>query len=169
MQAERPALAGAHPGAGGAGQARPEESQPALPADQGPDVQAMAGEGATGSDIGSGGASATANTEEPLDDIHFELDSAILSDQARAMLEKHAVAAGAPRARLTIEGTATGAGRWSTTSRSATSARGPRDYLASLGVAAARMKAVSLGKAPVDAAQTEEAYARNKRASWWSR
>ncbi|MFN8096617.1 MAG: hypothetical protein U0599_31120, partial [Vicinamibacteria bacterium] len=101
-----PALAGAHPGAGGAGQAPAQESQPALPADQGPDVQAMAGEGATGSDIGSGGASATANTEGgPLDDIHFELDSASLSDQARATLEKHALWLQAHReARVTIEG-----------------------------------------------------------------
>ena len=40
-----------------------------------------------------------------------------------------------------------------------------REYLASLGVAADRMRAVSLGKErPLDPAQTEEAYAKNRRA-----
>lgn len=164
-----PALAGAHPGAGGAGQAAPAgEQEPALPADQGPDVQAMAGEGATGSDIGSGGASATANTEGgPLDDIHFELDSASLSDQARATLEKHALWLQAHReARVTIEGHCDERGTVEyNLALGDQRARATRDYLASLGVAAARMKAVSLGKErPVDAAQTEEAYARNRRA-----
>jgi len=162
-----PALAGAHPGSGGATQTAPAE-EPTTSVDRGPDVQALQGEGATGSDLASSAGSATANTEGgPLEDIHFELDSANLTDQARATLEKHALWLQAHReARLTIEGHCDERGTVEyNLALGDQRARATRDYLASLGVAANRMKAVSFGKErPLDPSQTEEAYARNRRA-----
>jgi peptidoglycan-associated lipoprotein len=158
-----PALAGAHPGSGAAAQAE----EPAPPVDQGPDVQALPGEGATGSDLASSG-SATANTEGgPLEDIRFEYDSANLTDQARATLEKHALWLQAHReARVTIEGHCDERGTVDyNLALGDQRARATRDYLASLGVAADRMRAVSFGKErPLDPGQTEDAYAKNRRA-----
>jgi peptidoglycan-associated lipoprotein len=159
-----PALAGAQPGSGGA-TAPAEEAAP--PVDQGPDVQALPGEGAMGSDLASSG-SATANTEGgPLEDIRFELDSANLTDQARATLEKHALWLQDHReARVTIEGHCDERGTVEyNLALGDQRARATRDYLASLGVAANRLKAVSFGKErPLDPSRTEDAYARNRRA-----
>jgi peptidoglycan-associated lipoprotein len=161
-----PALAGAQPGAGGASQSAPAR-EPAEPLDQGPDVRAMPGEGGTASDLGPGG-SALANTEGgPLDDVHFELDSAALNDAARATLEKHALWLQAHRdVRVTIEGHCDERGTVEyNLALGEQRARAARDYLASLGVAADRMRTVSFGKErPLDTGQNEAAYARNRRA-----
>src|SRR5512141_2974506 len=54
---------------------------PAQPLDEGPDVRAMEGERAEGTDI-AGGALGTGEGG-PLADIRFEYDSAALTDEAR--------------------------------------------------------------------------------------
>jgi peptidoglycan-associated lipoprotein len=132
--------------------------------DPGPDVRALRDEGATGSDFqvsepsGEGG---------PLLDIHFELDRATLTEEARATLEKHALWMQSHReAKLTIEGHCDERG--STDYNLALGeqrARAAMEYLTSLGVTASRARTVSYGKERLlDPAGTEAAHARNRRA-----
>ncbi|HEY6553594.1 MAG TPA: peptidoglycan-associated lipoprotein Pal [Vicinamibacteria bacterium] len=139
--------------------------EPAQPPDTGPDVDRLDNEGAFGSDLMP---SADANTEGgPLADIRFDLDSANLSDAAREILGQHAVwLKDHARAQVTIEGhcdergtveynLALGEGR----------ARAARDYLASLGVDARRLRTVSFGKEkPLDPSANEAAWSKNRRA-----
>ena len=160
-----PALAGAAP-SGESATAAPSELPPS-PVEEGPDVQAVGGEGATGSDIGGEG-SATLSTEGgPLADIRFALDSAALTDEARATLEKHALwLQGRRDVRVTIEGHCDERGTVEyNLALGDQRARATRDYLVSLGVSGDRLRAVSFGKErPLDPSATEEAYARNRRA-----
>jgi peptidoglycan-associated lipoprotein len=138
---------------------------PERPLDEGPDVRAMRGEGAAGTDIGGG----AAGPEEasPLADIHFELDSATLTDASRATLEKHALwLQGRREARVTIEGHCDERGTVEyNLALGERRARVARDYLVSLGVAAERLRVVSFGKErPLDPGSNEAAWARNRRA-----
>jgi peptidoglycan-associated lipoprotein len=135
---------------------------PSQPVEEGPDVQtvdsAAVDESMLSDPSGEGG---------PLADIHFDYDSAELTDQARATLEKHAawlrehpdlraVAEGHCDERGTVEyNLALGELR----------ARAARDYLVSLGVPAGRLGTVSYGKErPLDPAAGEAAWSRNRRA-----
>ena len=97
-----PALAspeGITPGASATG-----DTVPAQPIDEGPDVLAVEGEYTTGSDLEVDYA-ATYEEGSPLADIHFDYDSAALSEQARSTLERHAVWLQTRRdLRVTIEG-----------------------------------------------------------------
>jgi peptidoglycan-associated lipoprotein len=143
------------------------ETPPAQPVEEGPDVSAVGREGAAGADIpGGGAASAVTETSSPLDDIHFELDSSALSDQARAALEKHALwLQGRRDVKVTIEGHCDERGTVEyNLALGEQRARAARDYLVSLGVAADRVRAVSLGKErPLDPGHDEAAWAKNRR------
>jgi peptidoglycan-associated lipoprotein len=138
---------------------------PAEPLEEGPDVQALEGEGAEGTDIP--GAALGTEGEGPLADIHFDLDSSALTDEARATLEKHALwLQGEREARVTVEGHCDERGTVEyNLALGEQRARATREYLVSLGVAAERLRAVSYGKErPLDPASNEAAWARNRRA-----
>ena len=153
---------------GGEGSAAPTgttQRTPVQPLEEGPDVRAMQGEGAEGTDI-AGGALGTGEGG-PLADVHFDLDSAALSDEARAILEKHALwLQGHRDVKVTVEGQCDERGTVEyNLALGEQRARAARDYLVSLGVAAERLRIVSYGKErPLDPGNTEAAYARNRRA-----
>jgi peptidoglycan-associated lipoprotein len=159
-----PALAspeGITPGASATG-----DTMPAQPLDEGPDVLAVEGEYATGSDLDADYA-ATYEEGSPLADIHFEYDSAALTEQTRATLERHAVWLQTRRGlRVTIEGHCDQRGTVEyNLALGEQRARAAWDYLVSLGVAADRLRTVSYGKErPLDPGSTEQAYALNRRA-----
>jgi peptidoglycan-associated lipoprotein len=160
-----PALASAQPGEGGsstgadaAGRTRTQ------PLQEGPDVRAVQGEGATGSDISGGAFSGEGG---PLGDIHFDLDSAALTDEARATLEKHALwLQGQRSAQVTIEGHTDERGTVEyNLALGEQRARATRDYLVSLGVAQDRLRIVSFGKErPLATGSDESAWKQNRRA-----
>ena len=102
-----------------------------------------------------------------LADIRFEYDSAALTDEARTILEKHALwLQGQRELRVIVEGYCDERGTVEyNLALGEQRARAVRDYLASLGVAAARLKVVSYGKErPLDPGSDEAAMARNRRA-----
>ncbi len=140
---------------------------PASPVEQGPDVRPIGGESASGSDIAAMDAAAAEAEGGPLADIHFDYDSAALSDGARKTLEAHVVWLQSHReAQLTVEGHCDERGTVEyNLALGEQRARGARDYLVSLGVSADRLRVVSFGKErPLDQAATPEAYAKNRRA-----
>ena len=162
---KRPPALTAAPGGLAAPGAETSTVPPATPVEEGPDVQAVEGEGASGADI-TGGA---AFPEEggPLADVLFDLDSAALSNAARAALDQHAAWLRAQATvRVTIEGHCDERGTVEyNLALGEQRARAVHDLLASLGVSADRMRVVSYGKErPLDPAASEEAYARNRRA-----
>jgi peptidoglycan-associated lipoprotein len=162
---KRPPVLATTPG-GEAAPAEGAERAPAQTVDEGPDVRAVGSEGAAGSDI-EGGGLATGAEESPLADVHFELDSAALSDEARATLEKHALwLQGRRDVRVSVEGHCDERGTVDyNLALGEQRARAARDYLASLGVAAERLRVVSFGKErPLDPGHDEAAWARNRRA-----
>jgi peptidoglycan-associated lipoprotein len=162
---KRPPVLATTPG-GEKAPAQTAEQPPAQPVEEGPDVSALGREGAEGADIQGGAASAVSESSSPLDDIHFELDSAALTDEARATLEKHALWLQARRdVKVTIEGHCDERGTIEyNLALGEQRARAARDYLASLGVGADRLRAVSLGKErPLDPGHDESAWAKNRR------
>jgi peptidoglycan-associated lipoprotein len=157
-----PALATATPGE--AGETAPDRAAPAEPIEEGPDVRPMEGEGTAGADIPGG---AFTGEGGPLADIHFEYDSAALTDEARGALEKHALwLQGQRDARVTIEGHCDERGTVEyNLALGEQRARATREYLVSLGVGASRLRVVSYGKErPLDPGSDEAAHARNRRA-----
>jgi peptidoglycan-associated lipoprotein len=141
------------------------ERAPAQPLDEGPDVRAVQGEGTAGSDI-SGNALGSGEGG-PLADVHFELDSAVLTDEARATLEKHALwLQGHRDVRVTVEGHCDERGTVEyNLALGEQRARATREYLSSLGVAAERLRVVSFGKErPLEPGNNEAAWAKNRRA-----
>jgi peptidoglycan-associated lipoprotein len=146
--------------------AEPADTIPAQPIDEGPDIQAMEGEYPTGSDLPTD-YETTYEEGSPLADVHFDLDSAALSEEARATLERHALwLQGHREVRVTIEGHCDKRGTTDyNLALGEQRARAVWDYLVGLGVAPDRLRTVSYGKErPLDPADTEEAYARNRRA-----
>ena len=106
------------------------------------------------------------NERGVLADIHFGYDSAALSAEARATLDRNAAwLTRHPTVRILIEGhcdergtveynLALGEGR----------ARAAQDYLGRLGIAADRMQIISYGKEfPIDPGHDESAWRRNRR------
>jgi len=160
-----PALATAQPGEGGSGTSADSRSRAhAQPVEEGPDVRAVEGERASGSDIAGGALSGEGG---PLADIHFELDSAALSDEARTTLEKHAAWLQSQRGvHVTIEGHCDERGTVEyNLALGEQRARATRDYLVSLGVAQDRLRIVSYGKErPLATGNDEAAWAQNRRA-----
>ena len=152
-------------GEGSAASTETTQRTPVQPLEEGPDVRAMQGEGAEGTDI-AGGALGTGEGG-PLADIHFDYDSAALSDEARAILEKHALwLQGHRDVKVTVEGHCDERGTVEyNLALGEQRARAARDYLVSLGVAAERLRIVSYGKErPLDPGNDEAAWARNRRA-----
>jgi len=159
-----PALATAAPGEEGGATSTRTTMPAAEPVAEGPDVRSIEGEGASGADIPGGSLSGEGG---PLADIRFELDSAALTDEARSTLEKHALwLQGQRDVRVTIEGHCDERGTVEyNLALGEQRARAVREYLASLGVAGARLKVVSYGKErPLDPGSDEAAWARNRRA-----
>ena len=103
----------------------------------------------------------------PLADVHFDYDQATLTDEARGILEKHALWMQNHReARVLVEGHCDERGTVEyNLALGNQRAQAARDYLASLGVAADRLRTTSYGKErPLDPGQNEAAWARNRRA-----
>jgi peptidoglycan-associated lipoprotein len=157
---KRPPVLATTPG-GGPPRAEAEPA-PAQPLEEGPDVRAIEGEGAAGRDL----ATAPPTEGGPLADIRFEYDSAALSEEARAVLERHALwLQGHRDVRVTIEGHCDERGTVEyNLALGEQRARAARDYLVSLGVSAERLRVVSYGKErPLDPGSNEAAWARNRR------
>ena len=134
------------------------------PVNTGPDIQPLGSDAPTGEDF-----SVTPPTGEggPLDDIHFDYDQATLSDQARTVLERHALWLQNHRAaKVTVEGHTDERGTVDyNLALGDERARAARDYLVSLGVAPERLQTVSYGKErPLDPGSHEQAWSRNRRA-----
>jgi peptidoglycan-associated lipoprotein len=143
-----------------------DDTMPTQPIDEGPDVVAMEGEYATGSDLESDYES-TYEQGSPLADVQFQYDSSALTESARATLEKHALwLQGRRDVRVTIEGHCDQRGTTEyNLALGEQRARSVWDYLVSLGVAAERLRTVSYGKEqPLDPSDNEQAYAKNRRA-----
>jgi peptidoglycan-associated lipoprotein len=129
---------------------------------EGPDVQPLENEGALGRDMlsdpsGEGG---------PLADIHFKLDAADLSDEARAALDQHAQWIQAhPTVKVRVEGHCDERGTVEyNLALGDRRAQAAREYLIDHGVDASRLSVVSYGKErPLDLGRDEAAYARNRR------
>ena len=103
----------------------------------------------------------------PLADIHFDYDSAALTEAARSTLERHAVWLQTRRdLRVTIEGHCDQRGTVEyNLALGEQRARAAWDYMVSLGVAPERLRTVSYGnERPLDPSTTEAAYALNRRA-----
>ncbi|HET7295239.1 MAG TPA: peptidoglycan-associated lipoprotein Pal [Vicinamibacteria bacterium] len=129
---------------------------------EGPDVRPVdAGGGLTEGELsdvsGEGG---------PLEDIHFDYDSAALTDAARATLERHAAWIKARSGlKVVVEGHCDERGTVEyNLALGDQRARAARDYLVNLGVPASILSAVSFGKErPLDPASNEAAWAKNRR------
>lgn len=150
--------------AGGSTTGRSSSPRDTQPLDAGPDVSALRDEGAAGTDFAISDASGEGG---PLADIHFELDRATLSEEARATIEKHALWLQSHReAKVTIEGHCDERGTTDyNLALGEQRARAAMEYLTSLGVTAARVRIVSYGKErPLDRSGTEAAHAQNRRA-----
>jgi peptidoglycan-associated lipoprotein len=107
------------------------------------------------------------NAEPPLDDIHFNFDSAGLSDQARSVLGRHAEwLLGYSDVNLLIEGHCDERGTVEyNLALGERRANAAYSYLMSLGVVVTRLKTISYGKEfPFDPNHTEAAWGRNRRA-----
>ena len=157
-----PAVSTAPPPTEETGRTLPTEVPPA--GEPGPDVRSLGAESARGEDF----TPSDAETGEggPLEDIHFEYDSANLTDQARSVLEKHALWLQNHRpAKVLVEGHCDERGTVEyNLALGEKRARAARDYLASLGVSTDRLRTVSYGKErPLDAASNEAAWAANRR------
>jgi peptidoglycan-associated lipoprotein len=155
---KRPPVAVATPPPGGADQ---ETRRPRTePLDNGRDVQPIGNEGLNGRDIvadsGEGG---------PLADVRFDLDSAALTPAAQQLLSAHASWLKDSRRAVVLEGHCDERGTVEyNLALGEQRARAVYDYLTNLGVPAARMKTVSLGKErPFDTGHSEEAWAKNRR------
>jgi peptidoglycan-associated lipoprotein len=130
----------------------------------GPDVRPVDESQPSGEDFTVSDASGEGG---PLVDIHFEYDQAGLTEEARGILEKHALWMQNHReARIMVEGHCDERGTVEyNLALGNQRAQVTRDYLASLGVAADRLRTTSYGKErPVDPGHDEAAWAKNRRA-----
>jgi peptidoglycan-associated lipoprotein len=138
--------------------------EPESPVDSGPDIQAIGRDNPSGEDFSVSDPSGEGG---PLEDVHFEYDEAILTDQARAILERHALWLQNHRAaKVTVEGHCDERGTVDyNLALGDKRAHAVRDYLVSLGVAAERLGTVSYGKErPLVTGAAEESFAQNRRA-----
>jgi peptidoglycan-associated lipoprotein len=138
--------------------------EPEQPVTEGPDIRAVGSDNPTGEDFSVNDPS---GENGPLEDIYFEYDKADLSDQARAILEKHALWLQNHRAaKVTVEGHTDERGTVDyNLALGDKRARAASQYLVSLGVTSDRLHTVSYGKEkPLDPASNERAWSRNRRA-----
>ena len=106
------------------------------------------------------------NSENPLGDVAFDYDMAIVRDDQRGVLQKNADWMRRwSTTRISVEGHADQRGTNEyNLALGDRRARAVADYMASLGVAADRMVVVSKGKeSPVCSEETESCYGRNRR------
>ncbi len=106
------------------------------------------------------------NAQQPLEQVRFELDSAVLSDSARASLQKNGTWMQRwTSTRVTIEGHADSRGTSEyNLALGERRAVAMRDYMVSLGVDGARLATVSLGEErPVCTQETETCWEQNRR------
>jgi len=160
-----PVLATTPGGGGAAAPTETTERTPVQPLEEGPDVRAMEGEGAEGTDLAAGALGTVEGG--PLADIRFVYDSAALTDEARAILEKHALwLQGHRDLKVTVEGHCDERGTVEyNLALGEQRARATRDYLVSLGVSADRLRVASYGKErPLDPGAGAAAWAKNRRA-----
>jgi peptidoglycan-associated lipoprotein len=158
-----PVVAGSNPAATGEGGST--SSQAPLPVESGPDVQPIDSDMASSEDFtvsdpetGEGG---------PIEDILFEYDQATLTDQARAILDRHAAWLKAhPSAKVMVEGHCDERGTIEyNLALGDRRARAAHEYLVGVGVPGAMLRTTSYGKErPLDTGSNEEAWARNRRA-----
>lgn len=142
-------------GAGGREASRPPETLEATP-----EMRPLGPEGVGGENFDS-------DEGGPLADIHFEYDHASLTDEAKGILEKHALWLQANRnAKVRVEGHCDERGTVEyNLALGDKRAQAAQDYLVSLGVARDRVSSVSFGKEkPLDSGRGESAWARNRRA-----
>jgi peptidoglycan-associated lipoprotein len=128
------------------------------------DIRAIGPEGLASSELSSAYAGGEGG---PLADVYFEFDQATLTDAARGVLEKHVAWLQTRReTRVLVEGHCDERGTVEyNLALGDKRARAARDYLVSLGVAAARVTTVSLGKErPLEVGHDEGTWARNRRA-----
>ncbi len=140
---------------------------PTSPVEPGPDVRPIGGESASGSDIAAMDAAAAEAEGGPLADIHFDYDSAALSDGARKTLEAHVVWLQSHReAQLTVEGHCDDIGSDEyNLALGAKRAQSAKDFLVSQGIPPDRLVTISYGKEkPQCTEATEDCYQRNRRA-----
>jgi len=138
--------------------------EPEQPVTEGPDIHPLGSDNPTGEDFSVNDPS---GENGPLEDVHFEYDKAELSDEGRAILERHAAWLKSHRqARVTIEGHTDERGSVDyNLALGDKRARAAREYLVSLGIAGDRLRTVSYGKEkPLDPAANEQAWSRNRRA-----
>jgi peptidoglycan-associated lipoprotein len=106
------------------------------------------------------------NAQQPLEDVQFDYDQAILSEAARASLQKNSDWMKRwTSTRVTVEGHADsrGTGEYNL-ALGERRAAAIREYMTSLGVEAARINMVSLGEEqPTCAEETEACFAQNRR------
>jgi peptidoglycan-associated lipoprotein len=162
---KRPPVVAGGPSSSPTGTERSTPSEAPLPAEPGPDVQPIDNDAARGEDFtvsdpetGEGG---------PLEDVHFEYDQATLTDEARAILDRHAAwLKGHPAARVMVEGHCDERGTVEyNLALGDRRARAAHDYLVSTGVSSGMLRTTSYGKErPLDTASNEGAWARNRRA-----
>jgi len=150
----------------GGGAAKPVTTEqrvtlPQEPIPTGPDVQGVPKEGANEEIL-----SDAQGENGPLADVHFDYDQATLNEEAKGLLEKHALWLQAHRDnRVTLEGHCDERGTVEyNLALGDKRAQAVREYLVSLGVVAQRLNPVSYGKEkPVDSGHTESAWAKNRR------
>ena len=124
----------------------------------------------TGSQVGANGAAAGSSRDFTVnvgDRIFFQTDSSSLTGEARATLDKQAAwLARYPTYSVTVEGHADERGtRQYNLALGARRASATRDYLASRGVARARMRTISFGKErPVAVCDDISCWSQNRRA-----
>jgi peptidoglycan-associated lipoprotein len=105
--------------------------------------------------------------KSPLDDVFFDLDQSLLTEEAQKILQKNAEwLRSHPQLRILIEGHCDERGtveyNLALGERRAQSAK---DYLANLGISADRISVISYGKEkPFVVGHSEEAWAQNRRA-----
>ena len=126
---------------------------------------------ADGSGFGAGGAATPGSAQDFVvnvgDRVFFETDSTDLTSTATATLDKQASwLQRYPRYTFTVEGHADERGtREYNYSLGARRGQTVRDYLASRGIAANRMRTISYGKErPIEVCSTESCYSKNRRA-----
>jgi peptidoglycan-associated lipoprotein len=137
--------------------------EPGQHLDAGPDVRPLEEDAATGKDItgGEGGEGG------PLGDVLFEYDQAALTEQASALLERHADwLKQHAQTRLIVEGHCDERGTVEyNLALGDQRARAVRDKLLSLGIANERMGTVSYGKErPLETGSSEAVFSKNRRA-----
>lgn len=124
---------------------------------------------AAGATAGDGSQSSDQGNAQGLQTVHFGYDSNTLSAEAKAVLKANArILKDHPALRIQIEGHCDQRGgiqyNIALGERRASSAK---HFLEDQGVAAGRITTISYGKErPLDPAETEEAYAKNRRANF---